>query len=658
MTSKDKGQISKQKARIGLAYAQFAVARYWWLVLLMTGLGIGVGYMVSVRISNQYEAKASFVVHLDDAMREFERLSSRALVLRTIAQKPDLRQSLLIVHPKNGLLEMYDEAPFRVDVRHFPESMEDADHRLRFLNDSVYELTLRLDGEEFKEQGRVGEPLKAFAVEWVVDRSAYWRAESPRYEYYVRIASEQALLGNIIRKLSVFQPATRSNRLEVTYVDAHPGRALDFLETFTKAYLDYGLAHARALIAERRQALEGEIRAMELQMRLNGDADAQWREALKGFGLFQDTELLTRLKDLRQQLTNLQARTDLWARSGTISIRQLRDAFQPLAVSAGDTALLEAMGQSIQADPSGSLVQERVAQQAAMDAHLLQQSDSAYTAANVELVSILSLISDPIDPQDPGQAKARPHDIPRYLAALGELAEIDLEMRQELSRLPELIDPPYVVSQYREQLKRRNFAAVVLGLFLIGMAMALALPMLGRKVRALPQFQLAAGVEEVDEWRIAAEEPVQRQQAAALEMRLEPGENWIALVGEAACVAAISAEVATHWQRFGKRVLVLSEVATQTEQPWQQASNHLSTDAGWWFSQEARQWLQAQAASHDRILICLPFPATAPETYAAVRLSHRTYFVAQRGHRHLREWKELSTACSDMDTRLGVLFVH
>ncbi|MEY3442631.1 MAG: hypothetical protein RLZZ519_912 [Bacteroidota bacterium] len=276
--------------------------------------------------------------------------------------------------------------------------------------------------------------------------------------------------------------------------------------------------------------------------------------------------------------------------------------------------------------------------------------DSKIKRVNAECLGSMGIGADwrrQMQPQVDSKSNLNAILLQRYLQAMSEVANIELDTRKEFA-LPDLIDPPYHTPSQSRANKMRTMAIWMLGMSMLGALLAIFIAYSKRRIGSMAHFQMISGQTEPIQWSLSGQKDILRKQATKLELSLRPEVKLIALIGNASQTQPLAESMAAHACEFGKQVLIINSPVGSEELGWEHLALPADTKPGWWFSREAASFLEGKAEKYDRVFLCLESPMVVPEISAAVRQSHLAYFLLQKNRTKVSDWHTWESYANDL----------
>jgi hypothetical protein len=652
------GQAAFRLFEVWFRFAWYAFKRHWWIVMVLGVFGGVRGYLTSLATTNRYEVRAAFLMPTDMALPEYERLMSRKLVASSVSK---FKVSRWIDRGSRGLYEMYSESPFVIKPISIAAGLKDTPLAFRFVSAQEYEIQIKTPEGTKSFQGKIGEVARLGTMVLEVDLVRPLDERMMTSQYYISFNTDEAIVNRFLFNLEVIHLFEHPNRIALHYTDEHPDLAFDMLDAFTHAYLENYREQRVELYAERLREVDAEMRILEAQIMATPNPEPYLQSLVEaGSKLPTFDSSAYRMLQVRLEQQSIRDRLAGWGRfqMGTVTWDSLRTDFAQRRRQTYDTIFDRADDPDVLKDGLGlriALVDTMILR----DRNRLAELQERSLDANAELLAASAFQRN--WEKNWIMSKTNPNGVwlalrEKYLSTLNETARLELEMRKE-NLGPQLIDPPYHVPTHGRDLRLRVLAASVLGMFLLGLALAIAWAYSRKRFQAAIHFIAVAADFEDHIWKFATDTLARRRQVVDLELSMGEGCQRIALVGIADHTAQLGTELALSLGSYGKRIAILRAQGEADESTAHLYFPPKGAGDGWWLSGGSTAMLQDLSTKYDRILLCLPSPDEVPEVLGVLRTVDARYFVVKKQQTSAKEWRAWQTIMKDWGLDFHVIWI-
>lgn len=592
----------------------------WWLIAGLV-LGAGVGTFLALRKGLTYKAHAAFVTSVEGSLLEQERLRGRDLILGACRQLPHLQVECGIKMGLRGKRDLYNNKPFIIRILEFPPHLRDLDLSFQFTDSIHYTLSVPEENGPLLIKGSLNQHCRLGAIHIFVEASELARGPILETDYYVRVHSEAALVDHISSKLDIYSSANRPERIEISYADRFPQRALDIVQAFTNTYREETERHHNQMAHEKISYLDHELQVLESEMQQAPTYQKEWHQ----FHMLQDgvsvDSLLLAIQAKKQYLKNLESHFELlshWPDQGydprileKLPHLSSDQDFQHQLRKWDSLSNLQPIPQA-QLQEHWKLILTSLPELTHQDSLLIRQLRSEL----LELESRFQLRSN-VRTGDFVKSILASEDgtlIQQSLDRMSDLQKERLEIQKELwgSVAPiYMTDAPYVEhSSPRSQQWRLGISATLGG----GL---LALLLIAISIYLSPNFQLQELLmqlpEGITQWQLPRKGSTTtstqyRKAYTQLLLQLPPAEASLGIMGS---TPERLHDLAQFLHASGKRFVVLQPHG-DPNQPWP-AIAYPSQIPGWWLSQAAIDFVGQHTSEYQLTLVILPDLAQVPE---------------------------------------------
>lgn len=232
MTNSDRTH-PREETKLFLKVFWHYLKNRWYVVVATTLLAACWVLFVFFRRTDYFESRCAFVMNVNLARVEDDRLQSRDLLATAIDRVDRLKVAHYTDKGVRGKFDMYQESPFLVKIRNFPDHLTQQLISVRFSGAESYQMDI---GEK-SYSGTVGMPFSEGAIELTLSKTAFWREnEESRFEYQFEVFTSAQLLRQFRSGMRVVHRLDDAERIEVRFQDRNEHRALEFMEALSEVY--------------------------------------------------------------------------------------------------------------------------------------------------------------------------------------------------------------------------------------------------------------------------------------------------------------------------------------------------------------------------------------------------------------------------------------
>ncbi|MGL4598177.1 MAG: GumC family protein [Bacteroidia bacterium] len=243
------------------------VRKNWWIVALFTLVSFGLGWFYVFKLDKIYAAStqlllksndqynnqslitensggfygASYKTYIDNS-NETRVIRSQDLIEKAL-RRLDFDVSYFLVG-RIRTTEVYEGVPFSVEILAMDDQLYEQRMKVRFINNSQFEITYTLEDKPVVIKGKFNEPCGDTHASLIVhQKKAFMQGKQNGQEfgsYLVQPHRMQDLTKNFLSRLKVENPEY-TNVLKMTIEDVIPRRAVRFLDTLSQVYIDNSL---------------------------------------------------------------------------------------------------------------------------------------------------------------------------------------------------------------------------------------------------------------------------------------------------------------------------------------------------------------------------------------------------------------------------------
>lgn len=238
----------------------------WWVVLLITALGYGVGLFVTYKLTSVYGATTQILLRSNDEIKQGSIISDNPYygpVMKTYIDNSNEKRIItsydLIKETIERLNfdvsyfivgrirteEAFQGLPFIVTVGKLEPSLYEQMMPFKILSDQEYSLTYTKNNKEETVKGQFGKDLIVgddvhILIRLTGNKAATNKQLLQQADYLLQIHSEASLVSRYQSTLNVVTPEY-TNILEISVQDVIPARAVMFLDTLVEVYIENSL---------------------------------------------------------------------------------------------------------------------------------------------------------------------------------------------------------------------------------------------------------------------------------------------------------------------------------------------------------------------------------------------------------------------------------
>ncbi len=260
------------------------VFKYWYWILLFLIISLGASYVFLRKSTIYYGATTEILIKpqqnalkdalsqslvgnglaSEDVFNEMEILRSSRLVNETIE-----RMSLDVSYYIKGRLrtgELYQGIPFTVtDAKALDPSFSGMPFDIRIMNSETFSISIKKDDFSFSKVHRFGDPLVNEKFSFVIYGKSEQIAKNTRLSeinYQFRINNSGTLLKKYKAALNLYKKEDASV-IAISIEDEIPERAVAFLDTLTRLYIDYSVAVQKEINSNTLRFVEQQLEDVE-----------------------------------------------------------------------------------------------------------------------------------------------------------------------------------------------------------------------------------------------------------------------------------------------------------------------------------------------------------------------------------------------------------
>ena len=263
------------------------VAKNWYWFLLFIGLCVGAAIFMLYKSTYIYGAEAKVLIMpaknafkdaLDNAIpmgpdkeevaNEIQILSSTKLISEAI-NKLNLDISYYIKGKlKTG--EVYKGTPFSVEGKVLDEAFYGVPFNLRVINKEQFSLDIKTDDYSFNKVFKFGEPVVTNKFSLIVNGKQEAILKNSKFSdfQYMFVVNNHSYLVKKYKSALQLEKDEEASIINVAIEDEVEEKAIDFLDTLTRLYVDYSISVARAINDNSLSFIDDQLKDVENQ--LNG----------------------------------------------------------------------------------------------------------------------------------------------------------------------------------------------------------------------------------------------------------------------------------------------------------------------------------------------------------------------------------------------------
>ena len=244
------------------------ISKNWYILVISLLVSFSVSWLYTYRLNEIYAAQSQVLLqnnetydyqsqlfkglgyYNQDYSNEIQVISSNDLINKTLS-KLKFNISYYIVG-RIKTTEVFDAMPFEVSIQMNNYSLYETDFKLRIINDKQFELSYSKENKIISLNGNFNEPIKEVDFFITIKRNELLNVETledlRQINYVFRVHNTNELISKYKSALKLENvPSTRI--IQLTLEDAIPYRAVTFLDSLAKVYIDY-TAESRIKINE------------------------------------------------------------------------------------------------------------------------------------------------------------------------------------------------------------------------------------------------------------------------------------------------------------------------------------------------------------------------------------------------------------------------
>ena len=625
-----------------LSYVKFALKKGWWIIAIGILLGGVIGIISALRVPNEYEFRTTFVMNPSEAKLEFEKLQSETRLINTLRTDRKFQMSRRVDLGWRGMSEMYNESPFDIIIEDLPEYYLDKPHEVKLFKDESFEIHWKVGKEAIVTKAKMGEEAKIGHSKLKVLKTKYWNEERSDQAYDVIFWSDEELQRRYSHRLEVIYLVERPNRIEIGFVDQNKQRAFDFLNVYSKAYIEEqnrlrnrGVEELFWDAKKEKELIESEI--LKTQVSSIGVAKIEKAIVEEWDGLSDSLELL-----LIQEQRLLQ-RLEIWneLKGFNPNIEGLLNRLVMLGMTKEDEEIRQILSSSEQADGLQDAleeVQKRDEQSLRKLSSALISEQRGQARAYAMRPFFFDLTKRSVDNNASGK------DLilwEHYLAVNQLMVEGRLEASKQTNVMVES-DPTHLVLGTAGLKRRQKAIFWVLACFFLAIGISMVYYSSGTLTNR-EQLQRFSNLDDVQTWSTNFGDLQERELFAGLDIRLGKENKVIALIShrQSDDLTEFVKALEKAFSGFGQKCLLVNAPDVDAEH---HTAIPLDAAIGWWMSKDAKELVEQEGESYDRIIVCLPSLSETPESKGYLRNSdHAFYFIVggQSTTEDLKNWHKI-----------------
>lgn len=255
MTTGEKGSIISIED-LTLVWRLFS--KNWYLFIVLPALAAGIAFFYTHRLTDIYAAKTQILLKSEDVLDYSRNLSFYSTYESNQSQLRVLKSSDLIEDALGKLnlevsyfiigrikvTEVYGSMPFVVVSDNFTENSIGKEFRLNIIDTSFFQLSFDINGSNFSKKYQYGDLILDNGLYITINKNLSLNDQSfiflREINYMFKIQSRSDLVGKYKGTLEV-KNLERTSVIEVSVEDELPQRAIAFLDSLSKVYIDYTL---------------------------------------------------------------------------------------------------------------------------------------------------------------------------------------------------------------------------------------------------------------------------------------------------------------------------------------------------------------------------------------------------------------------------------
>ncbi len=245
------------------------VRKNWWIVVLISAVGFGIGNLYTYKLTNTYGATTQILLRSNDEIKqgsiisdnpyygptiktyidnsnERRILTSYDLILETI-ERLDFDVSYFIVG-RVRTDELFQGLPFDVTVGEMDREFYEQKMSFKIVNDKEYTLKYVKGGQDVEVKGVFGKDFKNddFHILVKLKKSGEQLQAAIGADYLIQAHSIGTLVSKFQGSMKVESPEY-TNILEISVEDEIPERGVMFLDTLIQVYVENSLEQRMAV---------------------------------------------------------------------------------------------------------------------------------------------------------------------------------------------------------------------------------------------------------------------------------------------------------------------------------------------------------------------------------------------------------------------------
>ncbi len=263
------------------------VMKNWYWFVLFIGLCVGASMFMYLKATKIYGAQATILIkpqknafkdaldnalpvapNKEDVSNEIQILSSTRLISEAV-NKLNLEVSYYIQgRLKTG--EVYKGTPFKVEGKVADDSFYGVPFYLKIVSSDQYALSVTAGTYKYSQNHKFGEPVITDKFSLVVNAKDSATVSNKRFTefQYVFVVNNPSYLVRKYKSALSLEKDEDASVINVMIEDEVEEKAVDFLDTLTKLYVDYSISVAREINDNSIKFIDGQLKDVEDQ--LNG----------------------------------------------------------------------------------------------------------------------------------------------------------------------------------------------------------------------------------------------------------------------------------------------------------------------------------------------------------------------------------------------------
>ncbi len=237
----------------------------WWIVVLITAAGFGIGNFYTYKLTNIYGATTQILLHSNDEIKQGSIISDNPYygpTVKTYIDNSNEKRILMSYDLISATIErlnfdvsyfivgrvrteeVFLGVPFTTIVGEISPSFYEQKMGFKVLDETSYSLKYVKNEKEIVANGEFGKDLitEDFHLLFVKKKSGTDASKpaTPFADYQIQIHSKSSLVSKYQGSMSVESPEY-TNILQISVEDVIPERAVMFLDTLIKVYVEHSL---------------------------------------------------------------------------------------------------------------------------------------------------------------------------------------------------------------------------------------------------------------------------------------------------------------------------------------------------------------------------------------------------------------------------------